>query len=398
MLRPPLEVADIIRSFHSGAAGTAGLMMSCLQRRVLRALSACRSAGLGGHVDRCDHCNHRAISYNSCRNRHCPKCQAMAGAQWFEQRRRDLLPTHYFHVVFTLPAEVARIALANKRIVYNILFRAASETLITVAADPKHLGARIGFLAILHTWGQTLMHHPHVHCVVPGGGLSLDSEQWVASRPTFFLPVKVLSQVFRGKFLDYLGRAYRGGELRLTHSLEELAEPSRFKALLAHLRNKPWVVYAKPPMAGPEQVLKYLARYTHRVAIANSRLVSSSDGQVRFRYKDYTKAGKQRVMALGVAEFLRRFLMHVLPRGFVRIRHYGLLANRCRRANVARCRELACAAGMVPSRCTTEPVDTDTITRRPRCPQCEIGTMVIIDRFTAAMAFNLNATEYLDSS
>jgi len=391
---PPLEVADIIRAVAGSAAAVPGLVTSAAQSRVLRALAACRSAALGGHLDQCDRCSHRLISYNSCRNRHCPKCQAMARAEWFADRQRDLLPARYFHVVFTMPAELGPIALQNKKLLYDILFRAASQTLLEIAADPKHLGAKIGFVAVLHTWGQTLMHHPHVHCVVPGGGLSPHGERWIATRPNFLLPVKILSRVFRGKFLDYLGRTYRDGELCLTHSLAQLRKPGRFQALLADVRRKPWVVYAKPPVAGPEQVLAYLARYTHRVAIANSRLVCFKDGQVRFRYKDYAKAGKKRVMTLAATEFLRRFLMHVLPTGFVRIRHYGLLANRCRRGNVARCRELACDASVAH-----QPVaDTDTPACRLRCPQCAVGTMVIIDRFTAARALTLTATAYWDSS
>ena len=399
MTGPPLEVADIIRSLAATGTSAAGLVTSTAQDRVLRALLACRSASLGGHVDQCDRCSHRLISYNSCRNRHCPKCQALARAKWFEDRRRDLLPTRYFHVVFTLPAEVARIALANKRVVYDILFRAASETLLQIAADPKHLGAKIGFLAVLHTWGQTLMHHPHLHCVVPGGGLSPDGRRWIPTRSNFLLPVKILSKVFRGKFLDYLDRAYRDGQLRLTASLEELGRPGRFQALLAEVRRKPWVVYAKAPMAGPEQVLGYLARYTHRVAIANSRLVQLKDGQVRFIYKDYAKAGKRRIMSLQATEFLRRFLLHVLPPRFVRIRHYGLLANRCRRDNVVRCRELAGDSNIAQRRDPHESMaDTDTRACWPRCSQCEVGTMVTIDRFTPAMAFTATATAYMDSS
>ena len=381
MQRPSLEVADIIRALTDPVtAQVSGLCASAAQYKVLRAIVACRTARLGGHVQQCDKCAHRTIAYNSCRNRHCPKCQARARARWFEARGRDLLPVGYFHVVFTLPAELAPLALQSKHVVYDILFRAACETLVQIAADPKHPGAAIGVLAVLHTWGQTLTHHPHIHCVVPGGGLSVDGQRWISSRPNYFVPVKVLSRVFRGKFLDYLGQAHRDGKLSLTASLEHLGDPDCFLALLREVRRKPWVVYSKAPMAGPEQVLKYLSRYTHRVAIANSRLVSIEQGRVSFRYKDYAQGGQQRVMSLDGVEFLRRFLLHVLPRGFVRIRSYGLLANCSRREKIARCRSLIdrAAVGVYDD---ARGARADSQLVGVRCPECGLGVMVTIEIF-----------------
>jgi hypothetical protein len=388
-------VADIIAALATASAEVPGLVASVAQRRVLNALLACRTARLGGHVEQCDRCEHRTIAYNSCRNRHCPKCQARARAEWFDARRRDLLSVAYFHVVFTVPCELAAIALQNKKVLYAILFRAASDTLLQIAADAKHLGAKIGFLAILHTWGQTLIHHPHLHCVVPGGGLSRDGERWISARHSYFLPVKVLSRVFRGKFLDYLAKAHQDGKLSFTNTLTPLTDPTAFHGVLAEVRRKPWVVYAKAPMAGPEQVLKYLARYTHRVAIANSRLLSLEGGTVRFRYKDY-QAGKHSVMALDAVEFLRRFLLHVLPDRFVRIRHYGLLANRCRRDNVARCRELIPVGTEQHTGDDRAAKVTDEHAARS-CPQCRVGTMITVDTFTAAQAAIL-IPAHLDSS
>lgn len=399
MARPPLEVADIIRALGDSLSGFAGLVISVAQKRVMHALVACRTARLGGHVEHCDHCEHERIAYNSCRNRHCPKCQAARRARWFEDRRRDLLPAEYFHVVFTVPAEVAAIALPNKRVVYGILFRAASETLLEIAADPRHLGARIGFVAVLHTWSQTLLHHPHVHCIVPGGGLSPGRERWISSRPGFFLPVKVLGSLYRGKFLAHLAEAHRSGELHLTGTLEKLLDPGQFAALLMELRRKPWVVYAKPPAAGPECVLAYLARYTHRVAIANSRLVSFEDGVVRFRYKDYAAGAKSRVMQLDAVEFVRRFLLHVLPRSFVRIRHYGLLANAVRRENVALCRSLmpAEAAAQQPD-IPTDRETADATASNESCPKCNVGTMVRTQTFRPGALLARNVPEPVDSS
>jgi hypothetical protein len=306
---------------------------------VISALLQCRTAALGGHVDECAQCGERRISYNSCRNRQCPKCQGSQAAAWLESQRSHLLPVPYAHVVFTLPRLLAPLALQNPRTVYGLLFRAASRTLLEVAADPRHLGARIGLLALLHTWGQKLDHHPHLHCVVPAGGLSLDGSRWVGCSDNFFLPVRVLSRVFRGKFLASLDKAFVNGELSFHGSLQPLAQRATFRGLLAEARRTEWVVYAKPPFGGSEQVLKYLARYTHRVAVSNRRLVSLDDEIVRFQYKDYARGHRIRTLNLHVLEFTRRFLMHVLPRGFVRIRRYGLLANAQREKNLARCRE-----------------------------------------------------------
>jgi hypothetical protein len=339
-MRGALEVADVFR--HHGAAyrnAHAG-HLSGGQRRVMGAIEACRSATLGGHVEQCDGCGQIRIAYNSCRNRHCPKCQGLARAEWLADRRADLLPVPYFHVVFTVPAPIAEIALHNKAVVYGILFAAAAETLRIIAADPRHLGAEIGLVAILHTWGQNLHHHPHVHCLVPGGGPSADRTRWVACRPGFFLPVKVLSRLYRRLFLTRLRAAFDAGQLRFCGALASLDKPAIFTGCLRPLRTIPWVVYAKRPFGGPEQVLDYLARYTHRVAIANSRLVALADGRVSFLWKDYRHHDKRKVMTLDVGEFIRRFLLHVLPDGFHRIRHYGYLANGGRAAKLACCRRL----------------------------------------------------------
>jgi Putative transposase/Transposase zinc-binding domain len=382
MTRPRLELAEVIRAHGDAFLDQYGATLSPERRRVLNDLVRCRTAALGGHAEACDRCGHRRIAYNSCRNRHCPKCQASAAAQWVEAQAADLLPVEYFHVVFTLPALLGPLALQNPRVVYGILFRAAAETLLQIAADPAHLGAEIGFLAVLHTWGQTLQHHPHVHCVVPGGGLSPDGTRWIACPVGFFLPVRVLGRVFRGKFLAGLRAAFDRGRLAFRGQLSELADAARFHQLLGTAAGTEWVVYAKPPFGGPEQVLKYLARYTHRVAISNRRLVELKDGRVRFRYKDYARGGRRRTMTLEASEFLRRFLQHVLPAGFVRIRHYGFLANRCRREKVALCRGLlgvttssepgppsglaALIRGITPVRCAA------------LCPACGEGRMVII--------------------
>jgi hypothetical protein len=304
------------------------------------AITACRTAVLGGHVEQCDDCGATRIAYNSCRNRHCPKCQGLARARWLADRHAELLPVPYFHVVFTLPAPVGEIAFQNKAAAYAILFRAAAETLATIAADPQHLGAQLGMTMVLHTWGQTLQHHPHVHCVVTGGGPSLDGTRWVACRPGFFLPVRVLSRLFRRLFLQDLQNAFDTGNLRFFGKLSGLSDPEVFARHLDGFRRINWVVYAKSPFGGPEQVLAYLGRYTHRVAIANSRLISLSDGKVRFTWKDYRANGKTKVMMLAADEFIRRFLLHTLPDGFHRIRHYGFLANGSRSDNLARCRRL----------------------------------------------------------
>jgi hypothetical protein len=372
-----LEVADIFRrhgeAFRQAHAGHLGRV----ERRIMGAITACRTAALGGHVEQCDDCGGTRVAYNSCRNRHCPKCQGLARAQWLADRQADLLPVPYFHVVFTLPASVGEIAFQNKAVVYAILFRAAAETLATIAADPRHLGAKLGMTMVLHTWGQTLQHHPHVHCVVPGGGPSLDGARWAACRPGFFLPVRVLARLFRRLFLQDLKNAFDDGRLRFFGNLANLVGPTAFAERLAQLRRLDWVVYAKPPFGGPEQVLAYLGRYTHRVAISNSRLISLADGKVRFTWKDYRQDGKTKVMTLDADEFIRRFLLHTLPDSFHRIRHYGFLANGSRSDNLARCRRLLAArdAG------ACEPADNQTKGDPPItaadfviCPDCG-GTM-----------------------
>lgn len=325
---------------------------------------------MGGHVERCGRCGFERPAYNSCRNRHCPKCQARKRAAWLDARSRDLLPVETFHVVFTLPEEISAIGLQNKREIYSLLFRAVAETLQQVAADPRHLGAEIGFLAVLHTWGQNLRHHPHVHCVIPGGGLSRDGTRWIPCRRGFFLPVRVLSKVFRGKFLDLLGETFRQGRLRFQGELASLERPERFLRVLRDVRRKPWVVYAKRPFAGPEAVLKYLARYTHRVAISNQRLVSLAHGEVTFRWKDYRMGRRMRVMTLDAVEFIRRFLQHTLPKAFVRIRHFGFLSNRCRHKKIALCRRLLGVTRPVRPLAENQGEATP-----PRCPACGRGTM-----------------------
>jgi len=341
------------------------------------AITACRTALLGGHVEQCDDCGATRIAYNSCRNPHCPKCQGLARAQWLAQRQAELLPVPYFHVVFTLPASVGEIAFQNKAALYAMLFRAAAETLATIAADPRHLGAKLGMTMVLHTWGQTLQHHPHVHCVVPGGGPSLDGTRWVTCRPTFFLPVRVLSRLFRRLFLRELKNGFGAGKLRFFGKLANLAEPLAFARRLGELRRRDWVVYAKPPFGGPEQVLAYLGRYTHRVAIANSRLLSLADGKVRFTWKDYRAGSKTKVMTLDANEFIRRFLLHALPDSFHRIRHYGFLANRARGDSLALCHRLldardtgACEPADNRAKCN-RPLTTGDF---PICPDCG-GTM-----------------------
>ncbi|MEA2845656.1 MAG: hypothetical protein QOG78_937 [Rhodospirillaceae bacterium] len=343
-----LEVAEIFRhhgeAYRQAQAGHLGRV----ERRVMGAIEACRTAALGGHVERCADCGLIRIAYNSCRNRHCPKCQSLARAEWLAERQAELLPVPYFHVVFTVPAAVAEIAFQNKAAVYAILFRAAAQTLCTIAAEPRHLGAEIGVVAVLHTWGQNLHHHPHVHCVVPGGGLSLDGTRWVACRPGFFLPVRVLSRLFRRLFLEQLQAAFDAGNLGFYGDLAGLADAAAFKQHLAKLRRLEWVVYAKPPFGSADQVLAYLGRYTHRVAIANSRLVRLEQGQVSFRWRDYRHHDKPKVMTLAASEFIRRFLLHTLPDGFHRIRHYGFLANGHRRAKLAHCRQLLVAPPPAP--------------------------------------------------
>jgi hypothetical protein len=342
-VRGGLEVADVFRRHGAAYREAHAGHLSRGQRRVMAAIEACRSAALGGHVEQCDGCGRVRITYNSCRNRHCPKCQGMARADWLAERRADLLPVPYFHVVFTVPAPIAAIAFQNKAAVYGILFQAAAETLRMIAADPKHLGAEIGLVAVLHSWGQNLHHHPHVHCIVPGGGPSADGRRWVACRPGFFLPVAVLSRLYRRLFLGLLQEAFDQGRLQFHADLAVLAKPAAFAACLRPLRATPWVVFAKRPFGGPEQVLDYLGRYTHRVAITNRRLVDLGDGRVSFLWKDYRHHDRRKLMTLEADEFIRRFLLHVLPDGFHRIRHYGYLANGHRAAKLEQCRRLLAA-------------------------------------------------------
>jgi hypothetical protein len=382
MTRPRLEVADVFRDHGAAFLDRYGATLSSQQRRALRDIAVCRTAALGGHVEECHGCGHQRIAYNSCRNRHCPKCQATAAAQWMEDRESELLEVEYFHVVFTLPEAIRPIALQNPRVVYGLLFKAAAETLQQIAADPKHLGAEIGFLAVLHTWGQNLQHHPHVHCVVPGGGLSPDGSRWVACPPGFFLPVSVLSPVFRGKFLALLRKAFDQGKLSFHGKLRGLADAGAFERRLSASAQTKWVVYAKPPMGGPKQVLKYLARYTHRVAISNRRLVAMEDGEVKFHWKDYARGGGQKTMTLKATEFIRRFLLHVLPSGFVRIRHYGFLANRVCQEKLALCRallEVEARPKPVAAEPIAEPKETvEGVPAANDCPSCGAGRMVII--------------------
>ncbi len=351
----------------------------------MSAIERCRTAALGGHVERCDQCQFERIAYNSCRDRHCPKCQSLARAQWIEARQAELLDTEYFHVVFTVPEEIAAIAYQNKEVVYDILFRATSDTLRTIAADPKHLGAEIGFFAVLHSWGQNLMFHPHLHCVVPGGGLSPDGTRWIPCRPGFFLPVRVLSCLFRRLFLELLEKAFDDGQLQFFSALKELQNRQVFLRYLAPLGKSQWVVYAKAPLAGPQQVLDYVGRYTHRVAISNNRLLDIEGGEVQFRYKDYRDGSQQKILPLSADEFIRRFLLHVLPDGFHRIRYYGFLGNRYRKQKLEQCRQLL---GMVsPEQTTpTEKVPEDYRDRYEaltgsslwECPVCHRGRMIMI--------------------
>jgi len=342
-MRPALEVADIFRRHGEAFRRSHDGHLGRIERRIMAAIEVCRTPALGGHVEQCGDCGLVRCAYNSCRNRHCPKCQGLARAEWLEARQAELLPVPYCHVVFTLPPLAAEIAFQNKRAVYAILFRAAAEAMHDIAADPKHLGAEIGAVALLHTWGQTLQHHPHLHCIVPGGGLSPDQTRWVACRPGFFLPVRVLSRRFRTLFLAQLQAAFVAGELHFSGTLATLAEPTAFAVRLDALRAVEWVVYAKRPFAGPDQVLAYLGRYTHRVALANSRLTRLADGQVDFTWKDYRQHGKTKVMTLAADEFIRRFLLHAVPDGFHRIRHIGFLANGHRTAKLALCRALLAA-------------------------------------------------------
>jgi hypothetical protein len=398
-VRPPLEVADILRAHgeayrrtHAGSLG---------QLKVMSAIEACRTAELGGHVARCDGCERLAVSYNSCRNRHCPKCQGQAARAWLAERQADLLPVPYFHVVFTLPAPIAAVAFQNKATVYDLLFKAAAETLTTIAADPKHLGARIGLIAVLHTWGSALTHHPHAHCIVPGGGLSIDGQRWIACRKGFFLPVRVLSRLFRRLFLEKLMAAHARGRLSFFGELAHLADRAALQAHLAPLRRAEWIVYAKPPFGGPAAVLAYLARYTHRVAISNSRLVSMDDHAVRFRWKDYrtadptTGAVRIRTMALSPDEFIRRFLMHVLPTGFHRIRHYGLLAKGPRAPDLGRLRAMIADQAGGPA--APAAPDPQPEPEPPTCPGCG-GRLRIVEVFRRGCAPRTVGRLWMDSS
>ncbi|MCA0340548.1 MAG: IS91 family transposase [Proteobacteria bacterium] len=376
-MRASIEVADIFRAAGPAYRATHAGRLSLAQLKVMSAIENCRTAALGGHVEACEDCGQWRIAYNSCRNRHCPKCEGAAARTWLAEREADLLPVGYFHVVFTMPAEVADIAFQNKALVYDLLFKAASETMLTIAADPKHLGARIGITAVLHTWGSAMTHHPHVHMIVPGGGIAPDGSCWISSRPAFLLPVRVLGKLFRRHFLTRLVALHDAGRLGFFGTLAHLAERRAFLRHLAAVRKKRWVVYAKAPFAGPEAVLAYLSRYTHRVAISNSRLMAFDQDGVTFRYKDYRRDGadRQQVMTLAVDEFIRRFLMHVLPRGFHRIRHYGLLAGSARRASLALARKLLDVAA---------PPDDDTPGEpdayRPPCLCCG-GRMIVIEVF-----------------
>jgi hypothetical protein len=342
MSRPALEVADIFRDHGPAWRKANAGHVSLDQLKVMSAIERCRTAALGGHVLRCEKCSHTLIAYNSCRNRHCPKCQGAAAKEWLAEREAELLPVPYFHVVYTLPAAIRDFAYQNKAVIYDLLFKASAETTLTIAADPKHLGARIGILSVLHTWGSTLTHHPHVHMIVPGGGLSQDQSRWIACRPRYFLPVEVLSALFRRLFLQMLVAAHHAGRLQFFADHARLADKAAFQAFLTPLRNIDWVVYAKEPFAGPEHVLRYLSRYTHRIAISNRRLVSADQNGVAFKYKDYRieGPGRYKTMTLATGEFIRRFLMHVLPQGFHRIRYYGLLASAVRADNIARVRQM----------------------------------------------------------
>ena len=378
MSRPPLEVADIFRAHAGDFLDVSGGAVSFAKKNVLHDLVACRTAALGGHSYTCSEaCGYERIAYKPCGNRHCPKCKAAARAAWLEARAADLLPVEYFHVVFTVPKEIATIALQNKKVMYDILFQASAYTLKKIAADPKHLGAQLGCIGILHTWGQNLHHHPHIHYVVPGGGLSPDGTKWVSCRPGFLFPVKVLSRLFRGKFLDLTRKAFEGGKLSFQGGLAPLADPRRFAEHLDPTYDKGWVVYAKPPFGGPAQVLKYLAGYTHRVAISNQRLVSLQDGKVRFRWKDYAHGNRLRILTLAATEFIRRFLLHVLPKGYVHIRHFGFLANAVRAKKLPRCRELTkdsdvkvpALEDIVPAFAWDEPADKPGAP----CPSCGKG-------------------------
>jgi hypothetical protein len=377
MNTPPFEVADIVRAAGKSFIEKNRSRLTWQHLRVLRAIERCRTAALGGHLDQCSQCDQQAISYNSCRNRHCGKCQTNARDRWLAEREKELLNVPYVHVVFTLPHQLSQLALANKRVLYDLLFRASAATLLEIAADPKHLGAEVGFMSVLHTWGQNVLHHPHAHCVIPAGGLSPDHQRWIRPRYAFFLPVKVLSRVFRGKFTAGLKRAFRKRPLTFPGSLQPLVKERAFHSFLRSLFRQDWVVYAKPPFGGPQHVLHDLARYTHRVAISNHRLVNFADGQVTFRWKDYAQGSKQKLMTVTAQEFLRRFLLHILPHGFVRIRFFGFLATRRRKSLRPLCRQLLQM---------TAPGGLDSVQPKAsfrgiwRCPRCG-SSMLLMQRF-----------------
>jgi hypothetical protein len=376
MSRPTLEVADIVRAVGNRFWEKRKSHFAWVHRKVLDAIVRCRTAALGGHRDQCVSCGHQAISFNSCRNRHCPKCQGNARAKWLEARSAELLPVPYFHIVFTLPHQLSALVLQNKRLLYDLLFSASAATMLELARDPKHLGADIGFLGVLHTWGQNLQVHPHVHYIVPAGGLALDGSKWIDSPRRFFLPVKALSRVFRGKLVAGLKQHFAQSELQFHGSQQYLAAPGCFPSFLRQLFRQDWVVYAKPPFGGAEHVLNYLARYTHRVAISNHRLVAFENGRVSFRWRDYAHGGKKKVMTVSAEEFLRRFLLHVLPRGLVRIRHFGIFANRRRSAALQRCRALLAIAPSV------DPAEIPGL----RCPACS-GIMLVVELLTCSQLY-----------
>ncbi len=375
-----VELADIFRQHGPAYRRTHSLPLNHL--RVMRAVEVCRTAILGGHKDKCDSCGHIEISYNSCRNRHCPKCQTLQKEKWIEARNEDLLSIQYFHVVFTIPSELNPLVIMNQKVMYDLMFRSVSETLMELSSTPKHLGARIGFMGVLHTWGQNLMDHPHIHCVVTGGGLSLDGNSWISSRKRFFIPVRVMSALFRGKFLAYLKKIFEAGDLIFPGGIGHLQKPHAFERLRRQLYHKKWVVYCKPPFDGAEGVLQYLGRYTHRIAISNNRILTAENGTVTFRWRDYSDGNKQKTMPLKVDEFIRRYLLHVLPDRFVRIRHFGLLANRSRKDNISLCRELlgTCSPIAKEKKETWQEqllricgIDVTT------CPVCQKGRMFTVD-------------------
>ena len=380
MARPRLEVAEIFQQYGQSYRQRYGPSLSPQQWRVMHAIERCRTAVLGGHVDRCDQCGHEHISYNSCRNRHCPKCQNLKQLLWAEERRTEFLPVDYYHAIFTLPASLRPLSLQNNKVVYNLLFRAVSRTLLCIGADPKHLGAELGFVAVLHTWGQTLAHHPHLHCLVPGGGIAPDGKSWVHCERRFLLPAPVLSSLFRRLFLEGLQHAYEQGQLEFHGDLTQHATPNAFRKLLHQSRSSDWVVHITPPFAGPEVVVHYLARYTQRIAISNHRLLRIENGNVTFSYKDY-QTGANKAMTLGAHEFIRRFLLHVLPNGFQRIRYYGFMANRHQKEKLVRCRVLF---GQTPTDADTNPEDGDHAAflqeilgeDPPICPACQKGRLI----------------------